>query len=265
MFYSYLGNLSVDNPIGVLGDTSINHISYIKVVQSTDTLFNFQSNYPFYCAVREENSKYYFVFPNDTNEVLYYDFNLNVGDTIHYSQNEFIWVPTTLKVTAKDSIQIGNSYRKRIRLVNNDGTGEWLSQVWIEGIGSNYGLRYVHNYIVDFEHAMSCFHQNDTLVYLDSQFQACYRWTLVGIEENQLQPLRAFPNPTSNAISFEVLSDELVNTTLEIRNAQGKLYTKTAINEAVFSIETSSFPDGIYFYDIQLTSGKKLHGKFMKL
>jgi hypothetical protein len=265
MFYSYWENLSVDNPIGVIGDTTINNTQYIKICQSTDTLFEFQSDYPFYCAVREEDSKYYFVFPNETTEILYYDFNMEVGDTIHYPQNEFIWQPITLKVTTKDSILIGSNYRKRLTLQNNDGTTGWIPQIWIEGIGSNYGLRYSHNYIVDFEHAMSCFHQNDSLVYQDNQFQACYRWTLVGLEENQIQPLKVFPNPANEQISFELLSDELLQAPFEIIDTQGKNYFTSTINSSNFSIVTSHFPSGVYFYKILHSSGKVYRGKFIKL
>lgn len=205
MFDAVWGNLSVDNPIGVVGDTTINSIQYIKICQSTDTLFEYQADYPFYCAVREDDSKYYFVFPNQTTEILYYDFTMEVGDTIQYPTTLF---SVKLTVVEKDSILIGNNYRKRITLAKNE-IG-WDYQVWIEGIGSLYGLCYVQNYTIDSYHATSCFHQNDSLVYLNPQFQACYRWTLVGLEENQLQPLKLFPNPANEQISFELLSDELL-------------------------------------------------------
>lgn len=265
MFTFGWSGLIVENPIGVIGDTTINSTQYIKICQSTDTLFEFQSDYPFYCAVREEDSKYYFVFPNDTTEILYYDFNLEVGETINYPQNEFIWLPITLKVIAKDSLLIGNSYRKRLTLENNDGTTGWMPQNWIEGIGSDYGLRMVHNYLVDYGFATSCLHQNDTLFYLNPQFQACYRWTLVGLEENQIQPLKLFPNPTNEQISFELLSDELLQAPFEIVNMQGKNYYNSTINSSNFSISTIQFPSGVYFYQITHVSGKVYRGKFSKL
>ena len=267
MFSHNWGNLVVENPIGVIGDTIINNTQYIKICQSIDTLFEFQSNYPFYCAVREEDSKYYFVFPNETSEILYYDFNMEVGDTIQYPQYSYIWQPIALKVNGKDSILIGNNYRKRLSLVNLDTISfgsNWQNQIWIEGIGSEFGLRLVHNYTIDNGFATSCLHQNDTLVYLNPQFQACYRWTLVGLEENQFQPLKVFPNPTNEQISFELLSDELLQSPFEITDMQGKNYFSSAINSSNFSISTSQFPTGVYFYKILHSSGKVYRGKFIK-
>lgn len=41
-----------------MGDTTINNNQYIKICQSTDTLFEFLVDYPFYCAVREEDSTF---------------------------------------------------------------------------------------------------------------------------------------------------------------------------------------------------------------
>lgn len=265
MFSRNMGNLVVENPIGVIGDTTINNTQYIKIGQSTDTLFEFQSNYPFYCAVREEDSKYYFVFPNETSEVLYYDFNMEVGDTIQYPQST-IGQPIALKVVGKDSLLIGSNYRKKLYLTNLDTitTGFWPNQVWIEGIGSLYGLRHAHSYVVCSSNATSCFHQNDSLVYLNPDFQACYRWTLVGLEENQIQPLKAFPNPANEQISFELLSDELLQSPFEITDMQGKKYFSSTVNSSNFSISTSLFPSGVYFYKILHSSGKVYCGKFVK-
>jgi len=266
MFSFNWANMYVENPIGVVGDTTINNTQYVKICQSTDTLFEFQSNYPFYCAVREEDSKYYFVFPNETSEILYYDFTLEVGDTIQYPQNSYIWQPLALKVVGKDSVLIGANYRKRLSLTNIDTitTGTWQNQVWIEGIGSLFGLRYAHSYVIDNGNATSCFHQNDSLVYLNPDFQACYRWTLVGLEENKIQPLKVFPNPANEQISFELLSDELLQSPFEITDMQGKNYLSSTVYSSNFSISTSHFPSGVYFYKILHSSGKVYRGKFVK-
>jgi hypothetical protein len=266
MFDAVWGNLSVDNPIGVIGDTTINNAQYIKICQSTDTLFEFQADYPFYCAVREEDSKYYFVFPNETSEILYYDFTLEVGDTIQYPQNSYIWQPLALKVVGKDSVLIGANYRKRLSLTNIDTitTGSSPNQIWIEGIGSLFGLRHIQNYTIDGYHATSCLHQNDTLVYLNPQFQACYRWTLVGLEENQIQPLKVFPNPATEQISFEVLSDELVNSQFEIVDIKGEIFYNSIINSPSFSVSINNLSPGVYFYDITHSSERVYRGKFVK-
>jgi hypothetical protein len=266
MFDAVWGNLSVDNPIGVIGDTTINNAQYIKICQSTDTLFEFQADYPFYCAVREEDSKYYFVFPNETSEILYYDFTLEVGDTIQYPQNSYIWLPLALKVVGKDSVLVGANYRKRLSLINLDTItiGSSPNQIWIEGIGSLFGLRHIQNYTIDGYHATSCFHQNDTLVYLNPRFQACYRWTLVGLEENQIQPLKVFPNPATEQISFEVLSDELVNSQFEIVDIKGEIFYNSIINSPSFSVSINNLSPGVYFYDIAHSSERVYRGKFVK-
>jgi hypothetical protein len=266
MFSFNWGNMYVENPIGVVGDTTINNTQYVKICQSTDTLFEFQADYPFYCAVREEDSKYYFVFPNETSEILYYDFTLEVGDTIEYPQYSYIWLPLALKVVGKDSVLVGANYRKRLSLINLDTitTGSSPNQIWIEGIGSLFGLRHIQNYTIDGYHATSCFHQNDTLVYLNPQFQACYRWTLVGLEENQIQPLKVFPNPATEQISFEVLSDELVNSQFEIVDIKGEIFYNSIINSPSFSVSINNLSPGVYFYDITHSSERVYRGKFVK-
>jgi hypothetical protein len=261
MFSFNWGNMYVENPIGVVGDTTINNAQYIKICQSTDTLFEFQADYPFYCAVREEDSKYYFVFPNETSEILYYDFTLEVGDTIQYPTNLY---SVKLTVIEKDSILTETGYRKRLQLNNIDLPFGWPSQYWIEGIGSDYGLGLAHSYTIDYSFATSCLHQNDTLVYLNPQFQACYRWTLVGLEENQIQPLKVFPNPATEQISFEVLSDELVNSQFEIVNIKGEIFYSSIIDSPSFSVSINNLSPGVYFYDITHSSERVYRGKFVK-
>jgi signal peptidase I len=84
------------------------------------------------------------------------------------------------------------------------------------------------------------------------------------LEENKIQPLKVFPNPANEQISFEVLSDELLQSPFEITDMQGKNYLSSMVYSSNFSISTSHFPSGVYFYKILHSSGKVYRGKFIK-
>lgn len=59
-------------------DTIINGINYSMIYTDVDTGST-------WCAFREENKRIYFLFPDRNNEeILLYDFNLEVGDTMFY-------------------------------------------------------------------------------------------------------------------------------------------------------------------------------------
>jgi len=73
-----------------------------------------------------------------------------------------------------------------------------------------------------------------------------------------------FPNPANEQISFELLSDELLQASFEINDIQGKNYFTSTINSSNFSISTSHFPSGVYFYQIKHPSGKIFRGNFVK-
>jgi hypothetical protein len=45
---------------------------------------------------------------------------------------------------------------------------------------------------------------------------------------------------------------------------QGKNYLSSTVNSSNFSIATSQFPSGVYFYKILHSSGKVYRGKFVK-
>jgi hypothetical protein len=76
--------------------------------------------------------------------------------------------------------------------------------------------------------------------------------------------LKAFPNPANEQISFELLSDELLQSPFEITDMQGKNYFSSMVYSSNFSISTSHFPSGVYIYKILHSSGKVYRGKFVK-
>jgi len=60
------------------------------------------------------------------------------------------------------------------------------------------------------------------------------------------------------------LSDDLLQAPFEIMDVQGKNYYTSTINSSNFSIATSQFPSGVYFYQFTHSSGKIFRGKIVK-
>lgn len=65
------------------GDTNINNVSYKKMLSTTDS--NLVSNWGYRAALREDTLHRVYISMNNQPEKLLYNFNLQVGDTFHYS------------------------------------------------------------------------------------------------------------------------------------------------------------------------------------
>lgn len=108
-------------------DTLINAINY-RVLSYCDGKYK--------GAIREEDSRMFFIPSDSISEYILYDFNLNVGEglTSIYSE-DILGNPSIYNVeegpVRVDSILIGDEYRRKLVF---EGTS------WIEGIGSTGGL-----------------------------------------------------------------------------------------------------------------------------
>jgi len=128
------------------GDTVIGNLAYKKFCLKINT--DDQPIYRYYGAIREQNKTIYYIgngyftsspyfnlspskvkamneclssYNNDGQEVVLYDFNSKPGDYIQWGYNN-------KQISYEDSVLVGNSYRRRLHLSDND--------VIIEGIGS---------------------------------------------------------------------------------------------------------------------------------
>jgi len=142
-------------------DTIINNNNYKKLYLFFDSVFN--SNNAFCLGgIREENKKIYYCgeqsFYNNSinyykpyfidgcqnNEILLYDFSLNIGDTltnINYCFNTIdpnISGEMKIVVSDIDTLFFNNSCRKVFYFYETSGYTFYT--YWIEGIGSNRGL-----------------------------------------------------------------------------------------------------------------------------
>jgi hypothetical protein len=162
-------------------DTSIDAITYRKLIKSSDSLFIEISTIG---GIREDSNRIYLSKSKYTSEeVLLYDFNLNANDTsivqrlVHI--NNFSSYPTKVKVDSVNNLNLNGENRKRLFVgYQCIGYPEYNSKdVWVEGIGSlSYGLLnescrcftgcYTEAYL-------TCYFEDDNLIWSNSNFSRC--------------------------------------------------------------------------------------------
>jgi hypothetical protein len=150
------------------GDTTIiNGKTYLKVYESPDSL---QLNWEQIGYIYEDTALKTVYFRNFWEEDgLLYDFSLDVGETV-YIDNYYIGFNNVMLTCCDiDSVFLNGSFKKRYWLNSFD--------VWIEGIGSIYGLLCSGVNASGMSGGFSqllCSSTNDTVIYMDSTFNTCY-------------------------------------------------------------------------------------------
>ena len=71
-----------------------------------------------------------------------------------------------------------------------------------------------------------------------------------------------FPNPTSDAVTFQ-FSSEIQSRTLIIYDASGKEVRREETNQASLTISVREYAEGIYFYMIADSESSIISGKFI--
>lgn len=256
-------------------DTSINTVSYKKLYLFFDTVFN-KSNALYIGGIREESNKkvYYkgstvhFLKPsytqiinnggNENDEIMLYDFSLNVGDT--FSNGNLTKPDDYLVVTKIDTLLFNNSYRKVFHFYPI-----WWVQ-WIEGIGSSKGLLFTSGDLPTngIDNDLICFKRNDSVFYFNNSYTDCIPLiTNIDDNRNPTSGIKVFPNPSVNHSITFVFSD-ITNTTLNIFDCQGVIRDKIELNhQSELTINIEHYPPGIYFFKVFNIYGASSTGKFI--
>lgn len=251
MYYSY----------GLMGDTTINAISYSKLYEFSDTVFNSYAEY--LGGLREDTLRKVYYTGKDfwggdfADEILLYDFSKNIGDTIEYG----IWGETIIQDI--DSVLIGNNYRKRYYV---DSYGY---DFFIEGIGSIHGLLSPITEIPTKTYTfweLVCYKQNDTVLFINSNYNRCFP-ILDNIElmdKTITENIKIYPNPVIDISVIELSNLQTGNYKIEIYNPLGiTIFTKSISSDSNIEIRRNDLLPGLYMYRLIKNNRIIKKGKFV--
>lgn len=200
----------------------------------------------FYIGLLREdtiNQKVYFRKPQETDRMIY-DFSLSKNDTI----KDFRYLDCGVcdKYAVVDSVDTIIDLRgmERQRFFIRDYYG---LDVWIEGIGSTYGL-------VDLQHVdrtpdfegLVCFWQSDELVFEkeDNPFGCLYFSPFTSIDEfDYTNTVSIYPNPAKNYI--HITGNDVIEN-IRLITVTGQLIITIHPNATHYLLDISGIRKGIY-------------------
>ena len=258
--YSGYGDTGED-----LGNSCFIPVELIEVNGKTYSKLSFKPHpYSSYKEIlyREENSRFYVIPQDSLNEILVYDFNLEVGDTFqvnwawNLSESIDLIVQNVDYITTLDSVS-----RKRISLENGDYYGDWL-----EGIGSLDWVFLMPDYqgSVSGGYNFICHAKEEELIYpYWANEMDCGLTPIKNIEQKEEVYINTYPNPVINDINVEFNNIEVEN--LSIFDITGKLIFQKRINRYQNLIKLScELNSGLYIIKLTGINGEIVSQKFVK-
>lgn len=216
------------------GDSVFNGLHYTKFSFSLDSV---PQSWNHFALLREDSSKTYVIFADSVSELLLYQFDAQLWDTViqpaYHLDGYYRY--TGLIVTDIDTVSIMGQMRRRLRVEDWYSWGSpsaylyWRYEYWIEGIGSSAGLFSPGTHTNASSHTptpfLFCFHQDNVLMYKDSVdylFSDCWNRRVFGdLDEQSTTDLEVFPNPSQGQIRVEHYLD--LPARVKIYDARGVL------------------------------------------
>jgi|GEM_PF-2698900 len=261
------------------GELTINDTVYIGIYGGPD-----YADSVLMAAMRvQEDSIVHKVFlrsvNNPHNEVLLYDFNLEIGDTIPFVnwgryESNGDQPPSgsfqNLSISFIDSVEINSdgNLRRRFHLLN---LGAPVNMTIIEGIGATAGLGVGIDFS-EFEHSyqLQCLRHNDAFVYgytlseeaLDYYYQFGYQYCAppVGISEVEPASVHFYPNPLVGDRLMCDAASQIAD--VKMLNILG---VAVSVEWSSNSLELpSTLPSGIYLLQIELQNSQLSYQRIVK-
>jgi len=251
------------------GDTVLNGLTYKMILKTGIGFYSYFGNPPVppFCVgsyeyqnqspeffLRSLGKQMYVLACAGCEEELLYDFDLEVGETLPLSHNNW---SEDITVLAIDSIYTPFGYRKRFEISGSQSWADYL----IEGIGHSKGLVEPINIPLECGFDLNCFSLND-IAYYPEPGEGCMLTVDISETENS-SVFSVYPNPFNErtTISF---SNVIGVPVVKVYNLQGQQVQVriNAFNERI-EIERSSLNSGLYIFELTddtqiLATGKLL-------
>lgn len=241
------------------GDSIVNDTIYQKIYKhgilvkewydsppippSCDTSWNFNH---FYALVRQEEKRIYFRQWGDP-EVLLYDFELEVGDTLPITWNQ--WHEDII-VTGIDSLLVGSSFRKVFNLTQQS------SPQLIEGIGHEGGFIEPFPPILECGNTLLCFALDNITYYPNFNDPCDLTVNILPVKSQEI--IKYYPNPVIGELTIEYDNFENIEQVVSLNaSGQKKVLAFTKNGENKINIDLSNLGKGLYVIQI-IGKGKSI-------
>jgi hypothetical protein len=212
--------------------------------------------YPLIAAIRQDTLQH-IVYMYDNSiaaDTIFYDFNLQVGDTL--DKRKVNWNGPPCTVTSVDSVLINGQYRKRFNHNCSNGCSD--SSI-IEGIGGISGLMSTPSSCFEYVAILRSFEQNGIGIYPDSTANCEITTGIKSILVNS--NFRIYPNPVSDRLNVTLNSNEL--SVIILYDLTSRKLLQQEFTNAV-SINTEQLAKGLYIYEVRSKNGLCRKGKIVK-
>ena len=207
-------------------------------------------------AYRNDDNQVYYCKWNGSSyddEVLLYDYDLEVGDFFHDDDDH------PMQVTEVTTITDLNGVSRKMITFSFSGLPSDVTEFWIEGVGSSRGFMHVGLWEADHSsdgemYHLLCYHVDDDVIYVNPEYNTC---DIDDVEENMTEKgISIYPNPAKDIVILQ--NDNNINISgIEIVDLTGRVVMSTTNIE---KIDISELPEGQYFIKIngETTFMKKL-------
>jgi hypothetical protein len=250
----------------VNGDSTINDVVYKKIFRRGIYNQNWMSNPPaiecgasgmddsFYLLMLQDGLQMYIRAMDTENLILLYDFDLNVGDALPMTYNNYT---SDILIESIDSLLVGDEYRKRFHF-----QGLWASVI-IEGIGSDLGLFEPMGSIFECGHSLDCFALNE-ITYYPSLNADCELNVSINEEVDEIE-LNYYPNPVIDQLNFSVSEkNKIIQVELLTGRGQKCKVVLQQHSHGNYSIDMSELSSDLYFVKLWIENGQTTTFKVLK-
>ncbi|MBN1414867.1 MAG: T9SS type A sorting domain-containing protein [Bacteroidales bacterium] len=223
-------------------DTIINSRPYYKLYKSGisyyDTPFYYERVYA--GAIRDDNNNFFLIRKDEDTEVMLFDYDLELGDTIRaeIGKGQIINRVNTL-----------TDGRKVISSVPEICGGCCATITLLEGIGHSGGIMEDPPcfHIGYYGHYLNCFETNGELIYQNEMSLVDCDHFLTAVETLKDNPeVNIYPVPATSRLSIELPAMHKVPSTISILNISGSVVMTCELFSGITEIDIGNLKEGIY-------------------